>query len=75
MHYGVKKMKVDPIEGVFRHNEESKKKPMHLKVILGIDLMREEVNEVVPFLKNPKNFQDIGSSTSRGVLITGDSGT
>lgn len=75
MHSGVKKTKADPIEGAFDRMKRIKNPPMHLKDLAGIDAVKEEVNEVVSFLKNPKSFQEIGARAPRGVLIAGDSGT
>ncbi|PWA75845.1 Proteasome component (PCI) domain-containing protein [Artemisia annua] len=37
--------------------------------------MREEINEVVAFLQNPRAFQDMGARAPRGVLIVGERGT
>ena len=75
MHYSVKKMKVDPIEGVFDKTKTIKKPPMHLKEFLEIDDVEEEVGEVVSFLKNPKIFKEIGAKEPWCVLIVGDLGT
>ena len=45
---------------------------MHLKDLVGIDAVEEEVNEVVIFLKNPKIFKEIGGKAPCCVLILGD---
>lgn len=39
--------------------------------VAGIDEAKEEVTEVVEFLKNPKKFKKIGGRIPRGVLLVG----
>lgn len=72
---GVKRKKSDPIQSVFDRMKRIKNPPMRLKDMAGIDAVKEEVNEVVAFLRNPKSFQEVGARAPRGVLITGGSGT
>ncbi len=45
------------------------------KSVAGIDEAKEEVSEIVEFLKNPKKFQEIGGRIPRGVLMAGPPGT
>ena len=42
--------------------------------VAGIDEAKEEVNEIIEFLKNPKKFQRLGGRVPRGVLLSGDPG-
>jgi len=43
--------------------------------VAGIDEVKEELKEVVDFLKNPRKFQKIGARIPRGVLLYGPPGT
>lgn len=43
--------------------------------VAGVDEAKEELMEVVDFLKNPKKYTDIGGKIPKGVLLVGDPGT
>lgn len=43
--------------------------------VAGIDESKEELEEVVEFLKEPQRFVDIGARIPKGVLLTGPPGT
>ena len=45
------------------------------KDVAGIDEAREELSEIVDFLKSPKKFQDIGGKIPKGCLLIGSPGT
>ena len=42
--------------------------------VAGIDEAKDEVNEIIEFLKNPKKFQRLGGRVPRGVLLIGQPG-
>ncbi|MFO0858774.1 MAG: ATP-dependent zinc metalloprotease FtsH [Phycisphaerales bacterium] len=42
--------------------------------VAGIDEAKEEVTEIVEFLKNPKKFTKLGGRIPRGVLLVGNPG-
>ncbi len=54
--------------------QEDKKKVTFADVA-GCDEAKEEVKEIVDFLKNPKKFQDIGGRVPKGCLMVGSPGT
>lgn len=43
--------------------------------VAGCDESKEEVSEVVEFLKNPQRFKDIGARIPKGILMVGPPGT
>lgn len=81
LNYRVRKVKqnkkagVDPITRAFDQMKRVKNPPIPLKDFASIESMKEEINEVVAFLKNPGAFQEMGARAPRGVLIVGERGT
>ena len=51
------------------------KNKVTFKDVAGIEEEKEELEEVVEFLKNPKKFIDMGARIPKGVLLVGQPGT
>ncbi|MDO8601674.1 MAG: ATP-dependent zinc metalloprotease FtsH [bacterium] len=56
-------------------NPENTKERITFKDVAGVKEAKEELKEIVDFLKNPKKFIDIGARIPRGVLMMGAPGT
>ena len=56
-----------------RLNEQKNK--VTFKDVAGLDEEKEEVAELIDFLKNPKKFQKLGARIPKGVLLVGPPGT
>ncbi len=54
-------------------NEDSKK--IKFDKVAGLKEEKEEVKELIDFLKNPKKFQRLGARIPKGVLLVGPPGT
>lgn len=52
-----------------------KKSRVTFKDVAGSKEAKEELTEIVDFLRNPKKFLDIGARIPKGVLLTGAPGT
>jgi cell division protease FtsH len=53
----------------------SKKSKVTFNDVAGCDEEKEELVEVIDFLKNPKKYFEIGARVPKGILLTGQPGT
>ena len=53
----------------------SKKSKITFNDVAGCDEEKEELVEVIDFLKNPKKYFEIGARVPKGILLTGQPGT
>lgn len=53
----------------------SEKNKINFKDVAGVDEEKEELQEIVEFLKAPKKFTDMGARIPKGVLLVGAPGT
>jgi len=51
------------------------KNKVRFKDVAGADEEKEELKEIVDFLKNPKNYLSLGARIPKGVLLVGPPGT
>ena len=56
-------------------NTNDPKSKLTFKDVAGIDEEKEELSEIVDFLKSPKKFTDMGARIPKGVLLVGPPGT
>ncbi len=64
LDFGKSKARLTTGEGKVTFNE-----------VAGLTEEKEEVSELIDFLKNPKKFQDMGARIPKGVLLVGPPGT
>ena len=57
------------------YDAETQNTVTKFKDVAGLDEEKQEMIEIVDFLKNPKKFQDMGAKVPKGVLLCGNPGT
>ncbi|MDR0519648.1 MAG: ATP-dependent zinc metalloprotease FtsH [Clostridiales Family XIII bacterium] len=58
-----------------RMHKESDGKKVTFEDVAGLDEEKEELTEVVDFLKNPKKYNELGARIPKGMLLVGPPGT
>ena len=61
--------------GKSRAKLNNEKNKVTFKEVAGLKEEKEEVKELIDFLKNPKKFQKLGARIPKGVLLVGPPGT
>ena len=55
--------------------DKDQKVKTSFKDVAGLEGAKEEMEEIVDFLKNPKKYTDLGGKTPKGALLVGPPGT
>ena len=58
-----------------RMTSSDDKNKITFKDVAGVEEEKEELEEIVEFLRNPKKFTDMGARIPKGVLLVGQPGT
>lgn len=61
--------------GKSRAKLQENKQKVTFKDVAGIDEAKQELSEIVDFLKSPKKYTDVGARIPRGCLLFGSPGT
>jgi cell division protease FtsH len=56
-------------------NIQTAKSATTFKDVAGLDEEREQFEEVVQFLRNPKKYEEMGAKIPKGILLNGEPGT
>ncbi|MFO8006575.1 MAG: ATP-dependent zinc metalloprotease FtsH [Candidatus Brocadiia bacterium] len=64
-----------PFVGNSTEQARKEKPPVSFEDVAGVEEAKEEVQEIVEFLRNPDKFQRLGGRIPRGILLVGAPGT
>ena len=64
-----------PMAGIRKKYTEGDIPNINFKDVAGMDESREELEDIVTFLKDNKMYQKMGARMPRGILLVGDPGT
>ncbi len=67
--------KINSFGKIHTKQVDQNKKKVTFSDVAGADEEKEELEEVVEFLKNPQKFIDLGARIPRGILLVGPPGT
>lgn len=67
--------KINSFGKIHTKQVDQNKKKVTFSDVAGADEEKEELQEVVEFLKNPQKFIDLGARIPRGILLVGPPGT
>eukprot|EP00270_Netrium_digitus_P012882 TRINITY_DN4230_c0_g5_i1.p1 TRINITY_DN4230_c0_g5~~TRINITY_DN4230_c0_g5_i1.p1 ORF type:complete len:636 (-),score=216.65 TRINITY_DN4230_c0_g5_i1:175-1833(-) len=65
----------DPVRAAFDKLKRVRRPDVRLSDFAGLEGVKEEINEIINFLRDPKRYSELGARPPRGVLISGESGT
>ncbi|KAI5062980.1 hypothetical protein GOP47_0021527 [Adiantum capillus-veneris] len=65
----------DPVRQAFDKMKRVKDPAIRLEEFAGLEAVKEEINEIIKFLREPEIFKEMGARPPRGVLIAGRPGT
>ncbi len=63
-----------PMIGTREFNNKNNQNKIKFSDVIGLDTAKQEVEEIIDFLRNPEKYKKIGAKISKGVLLIGSPG-